>query len=303
MSPLIALDWGTTSLRAARIAPDGSVREERHLGAQGILHVPPGGFPAVFAQALAGWDLAPGARVLACGMVGSRQGWIEAPYCPCPAGPADLVRALAWIPDAAPGVRLGLVPGLSTEDADGVPDVLRGEETQVLGALDLLGLADGLFVLPGTHSKWLTVRAGRITGFATAMTGEVYGLLRQQSILARTLPADDGPLDADAFVAGVRRAQSAGSLLRSAFGVRALSLFDRLPEAARPSYLSGLVIGEELRAQLAQAPDAAPVLVGSPALTDRYALALQALGRGSRAAPAATWRGLWRIAQALETAP
>ncbi len=303
MTALLALDWGTTSLRAARIAADGTVLEERHLGERGILHVEPGGFPAVFAQALAGWDPAPGTRVLACGMVGSRQGWVEAPYCACPAGAPELVRALAWIPEAAPGVRLGLVPGLSTEDADGVPDVLRGEETQVLGALDLLGIDDGLFVLPGTHSKWLTVRSGRITDFATSMTGEVYGLLRHQSILARTLPPDDGPLDAEAFVAGVRRARSAGGLLRSAFGVRALSLFDRLPEAARPSHLSGLVIGEELRVHLAAAGGQSPILVGSPALAERYTLALQALGQGSRSVPAATWRGLWRIARALESTP
>lgn len=300
MTELIALDWGTTSLRTARIAPDGTVLDERHLGAQGIMHVPAGGFPAAFVQAIAGWPLAPGTRVLACGMVGSRQGWLEAPYCPCPAGAAEIGQALAWIPDAAPGVRLGIVPGLCTQDADGVPDVLRGEETQVLGALALLGTREGLFVLPGTHSKWLTVQDGRITGFATSMTGEVYGLLRQHSILARTLPADDGPLDAAAFTAGVRRARTAGSLLRSAFGVRALSLFDGLPEAARPSYLSGLVIGEELRTQAT--PGATPVLVGSTALTERYALALDALGLPSqRLDAAATWRGLWSLALALES--
>lgn len=302
MTPLIALDWGTTSLRAARIAPDGTVVDERQLGEQGILHVPSGGFPAVFAQAIAGWPVTPATRVLACGMVGSRQGWLEAPYCPCPAGPAEIGGALAWIDDATPGVRLGIVPGLCTQDADGVPDVLRGEETQVLGALALLGVRDGLFVLPGTHSKWLTVEAGRITGFATTMTGEVYGLLRHQSILARTLPADDGPLDVAAFTAGVRRAQTAGSLLRSAFGVRALSLFDGLPEAARPSYLSGLVIGEELRTQAT--PGATPVLVGSAALTERYALALDAMGLPSqRLDAAATWRGLWSLARALESSP
>lgn len=300
MTELIALDWGTTSLRAARIAADGAVLDERHLGEQGILHATTGGFPAVFAQAIAGWTVTPATRVLACGMVGSRQGWLEAPYCSCPAGAAEIGQALAWIPDAAPGVRLGIVPGLSTRDPDGVPDVLRGEETQVLGALDLLGVRDGLFVLPGTHSKWLRVQDGRITGFVTCMTGEVYGLLRHQSILARTLPAEDGPLDHATFLTGVRRAGTAGGLLRSAFGVRTLSLFDGLPEAARPSYLSGLVIGEELRTQAA--PGATPLLVGSPALTERYALALDALGHGSRSLDAAaTWRGLWSIAQSLDT--
>lgn len=289
---MVAVDWGTSSLRAARIAADGTVLEERASG-RGILSVPPGGFPAVLQETCGDW-LQGDALCLVGGMAGSRQGWREAPYCACPAGLAEVAAGLAWI---APQ-RIALVPGLRCETA-GVPDVMRGEEVQVFGALALLGVQDGSFVLPGTHSKWVQVRQGRIASFRTFMTGEVYALLRQHSILARTLPAADEALDEDAYVRGVRYAQEAGSLLRSAFSTRALALFDRLPPPALASYLSGLVIGEELRA--AGHGDAERILVGSPVLTARYALALRTLGHGSRClGTEATWRGLWSLARSLE---
>jgi 2-dehydro-3-deoxygalactonokinase len=134
------------------------------------------------------------------------------------------------------------------------------------------------------------------------MTGELYALLRQHSILARTLPAEDGDLDPDAFLAGVRQAREAGSLLRAAFSVRTLALFGRMAPAALPSYLSGVVIGEELRAT--QRDGDPVVLVGSPALTRRYALALQARDSTVRSlGPEATWRGLWALARTLERSP
>lgn len=293
MRPLVAVDWGTSSLRAARIDAGGHVLEARS-SPRGILTVPAGGFPAALQETCGDWLAAPGTLCLVSGMAGSRQGWHEAPYCACPAGFEELATALCWI---EPG-RIALVPGLCCEH-EGVPDVMRGEEVQVAGAMDLLDLRDGLFVLPGTHSKWVDVAGGRVRGFTTAMTGEVYALLRQHSILARTLPADDGPLEEDAFLRGVRHARAAGSLLRSAFSARTLALFDRMPAARLPSYLSGLVIGEEVRA-LAPA-GAAVVLVGSPALTQRYALALADAGCTARSLDsAATWRGLWALARTLE---
>lgn len=291
---LIGVDWGTSSLRAARIAANGAVLEERG-SPRGILTVPPGGFPAVLQDTCGDWLRDPTALCLVAGMAGSRQGWEEAPYRACPAGFGELWRALHWV---VPG-RVAIVPGLSCE-ADGVPDVMRGEEVQVFGALSLLQQADGTVVLPGTHSKWVQVRDGVVQSFSTWMTGEVYALLRQHSILARTLPAGDGDLDEDAFSRGVLHAVDAGSLLRAAFSTRTLALFERLEPQAQPSYLSGLVIGEELRVQAAGAGEV--TLVGNPALTARYALALRALGVRSHALGSeATWRGLWALARNLES--
>ena len=291
MKNLIAIDWGTTSLRAALLDKEGNVKEES-ASPQGILTIPPGGFPDAFHTLCKGWPTN-GTLTLMSGMVGSRQGWVEAPYCPCPAGFDDIAQQLRWV---EPG-RVAIVPGMSCE-RDGVPDVMRGEEVQVFGALRLLGLSDATVVLPGTHSKWVTVRGGRIESFATWMTGEFYALLRQHSILSRTLPAEDGELDMAAFDRGVDHALQAASLLGTAFSARTLSLFDQLPAAALPSYLSGLVIGEELRAQAPQTGFV--VVMGSPALTQRYDRALAHCGIATQHIGAqANWQGLWAIAQTL----
>jgi 2-dehydro-3-deoxygalactonokinase len=294
---LIGIDWGTSSLRAARFGSDGRVAEERALP-RGILTVQAGAFAQVFEEICGDWMRAPGALALICGMAGSRQGWVEAPYCRCPAGFAEIASQLTWI---APG-RIAMVPGLSCEH-EGVPDVMRGEETQVFGALDLLALDDALLVLPGTHSKWVAASGGRIERFATFMTGEVYALLRQHSILARTMPEADGELDETAFERGVGHALRSATLLHAAFSARTFALFDRLPAAALPSYLSGLVIGEELGAQHFGAP-ADVVVIGSEALTRRYELALRLLGvTARRAGSEATWHGLAAIASTLKERP
>jgi len=282
---LIAVDWGTSSLRGARLDAAGRVLEEK-TAPLGILNVPNGDFAGVFAAQFSDWMKPPGTRCLISGMAGSRQGWIEAPYVACPAGPDELAQHLHWI---EPG-RIALVPGLSDEQAD-VPDVMRGEEVQIFGALRLAGLSDGLFVLPGTHSKWATVRGGRVVGFRTFMTGEVYGLLAQHSILARTLELD-APLDESAFLRGVARAANGEGLLHNAFGARALALFGRLSPAPSASYLSGLLIGEELQRQ--KLPAGGEVIaIGASALTARYGLALKQRGVAVRSFGAeATWAGL-----------
>lgn len=302
MGPLVAVDWGTSSLRGALLDERGTVLAE-HATDRGILTVAPGEFATVFEANFQEWTRAKGAICLISGMAGSRQGWREAPYCPCPAGFAEVAAALTWI---EPG-RIALVPGLSCERAEltdvpalaTVPDVMRGEEVQVFGALALLGLNDGAFVLPGTHSKWVQVREGRITGFETCMTGEVYALLRHQSILSRTLPQADGLPDDNAFDAGVTLALRGKSLLQTAFHVRTLALFNRLAPEALASLLSGLVIGEELRAQ-SLAAGSSVVVIGSGVLTRRYARALALCGVSSQSVGAeATWQGLHAIAQTL----
>jgi len=169
--------------------------------------------------------------------------------------------------------------------------VMRGEEVQIFGAMRLADLTDGQFVLPGTHSKWATVRDGQVTGFRTYMTGEFYGVLGRHSILARTLDAE-APLDEAMFGLGVTRAGEGNGLLHDAFGVRALALFDRLSPAQSASYLSGLLIGEELRTQELTARREV-IVIGAPALTERYALALDRSGvRVRRFGAEATWAGM-----------
>jgi 2-dehydro-3-deoxygalactonokinase len=285
---LIGVDWGTSTLRGARLDAAGQVLEEKS-APLGIVNVPNGDFAGVFAAQFSDW-MEPGARCLISGMAGSRQGWAEAPYVACPAGLDELAKHLLWIERD----RIAIVPGLSDTRGD-VPDVMRGEEVQIFGAMRLAGLADGLFVLPGTHSKWATVRAGRVTGFRTFMTGEVYGLLARHSILGRTLDAD-APLDAAAFRRGVAQAGSGAGLLHHAFGVRALALFGRLSPAESASYLSGLLIGEELGRQTLP-PGGEVVAIGASALVERYALALGERGATVRSFGAeASWAGLTALA-------
>lgn len=305
---LLAVDWGTSSLRGALLDGAGRVLHER-ASAQGILHVPAQGFASVFEANFADWATAQGSivsKVLISGMAGSRQGWREAPYCACPAGFTELGRALCPIDDRPASwpreLRLVIVPGLSSEHT-GVPDVLRGEEVQVFGAMSRKRArgetTDGLYVLPGTHSKWVKVRNDRIEGFQTCMTGEVFALLAQQSLLARSIVAD-APLDEAAFVDGVHAARGPGpaSLLATAFSVRTLDLFGRLTPAARASRLSGLVIGEELRA-MAPPSGQSIDLIGSVGLCQRYALALTSMGVPARQhGSEATWAGLHALAQA-----
>lgn len=293
---IVAVDWGTTSLRVARLDEHGRPIEEREFP-RGILTVQPGVFPKVFGEACGEWMKAPAARALICGMAGSRQGWQEAPYVPCPAGEAEIAARLTWIERG----RIAIVPGLTCESG-GIPDVMRGEETKALGVLKLLGASDARIVMPGTHCKWVRVRSGRIESFTTCMTGEFYAVLRKHSILARTLPADDSELHEAAFLRGVDYAMHAGGVLHAAFTTRTLSLLGRLADEEAPSYLSGVLIGEELRSQQMQAGDTL-ILAGAGKLTQRYGLALSHLRVPFRTlGQEATWLGLHAIAQSLEDA-
>jgi 2-dehydro-3-deoxygalactonokinase len=294
-SPLIAIDWGTSSLRGARLGTNGEVLQSREFP-RGILTVPPGQFEAVFQELFGDWMQVPDALCLISGMAGSRQGWQEASYCPCPAGFAELSQHLLWL---QPG-RIALVPGLSCvgQDMLHTPDVMRGEEVQIFGALQLAGRDSATLVLPGTHSKWVQVQDGRVVQFQTFMTGEVFALMGQHSILGKTMDLQ-GAFDEAVFLQGVDQSQQAGSVLHQLFAVRTLGLFERLSAAQLPSYLSGLLIGEELRQQTASAHTEPVILIGSEALTLRYTLALQHLGIPCQSQGAeATWAGLFALASA-----
>jgi 2-dehydro-3-deoxygalactonokinase len=279
---LIGLDWGTSSFRAFRLDAEGTPLERR-AAARGILQVEGGAFEAVLLEQVGDWLAAtPGLPVIASGMIGSRQGWVEAPYAPCPAGAAEIVRALARHVTAG-GATIHFVPGLSCEGAHGVPDVMRGEETQILGLLAEQPEAR-LVVLPGTHSKWARLEQGRVVGFATFMTGELFSVLRKHSILGRLMQEDAE--DPDAFARGTRyglsKDSAAGGLLRRLFSARTLGLFGRLPAASLADYLSGLLIGSEIREAMGAVGEAAqgePVrIVAGPELAARYRAALALAG-------------------------
>lgn len=265
---MIGVDWGTTSLRAYRIAENGAVTD-RIAAPQGILAVPAGGFAEVLRGLIAPWLAAGETRVLLSGMVGSRQGWVEAPYLPCPAGAAEIAAALIDIP--FDGASVKLVPGLCDRDASGTPEVMRGEETQILGVLDRIG-TDGLACLPGSHAKWARIAGGRIASFQTFLSGEAFAALRSGTILGRMMT--DAPTDLPAFLRGVARGE--GALLHQIFGARSLALFGELAEAETASYLSGLLIGHEIRAALL--PDVPVFLIGAAPLCALYAAAIRALG-------------------------
>lgn len=289
---LIGLDWGTTSCRAYLIGADGAVLE-RVADGPGILKVAAGAFGAALDTMIGRWDA--GLPVVLSGMVGSRQGWREAPYARCPAGADDIVTSLATIDHA--GRAIALVPGLSTEN-DGMPDVMRGEETQIFGALALSGQGDGLFLLPGTHSKWVEVRNSRIASFRTFMTGEVFGALKDHTILGRLM--NEGS-DADGFARGVREGAavgSAGALLNRMFATRTYGLMDKLSGAALSDYLSGLLIGAEV-AEATRQTRSAVTIIASRTLAQRYTDALRLLGHRSALAPEdCVAAGHWHLARA-----
>jgi 2-dehydro-3-deoxygalactonokinase len=297
---LVALDWGTSALRGWLLSADGGVLDRR-ASQDGIMAVAGGGFDAVYRRFTADWRVPrPAIPALAAGMIGSRQGWTEAPYVGCPAGFTDLVdRCVSAGTADAP---LRIVPGLSWQAPDAMMDVMRGEETQIFGALGE-GEDNGLFILPGTHSKWARVEAGRIVAFATYMTGELFAVLRSHSILGRMMPADGSMThDTAAFEEGAIDGLNSGyELPRRLFGVRTRGLFGEIAPAAAPSFLSGLLIWAEIwgARESGRIGDGATTatLIGEAALCQRYAEVLEMAGIESRLADAdVTPRGLWRLA-------
>lgn len=304
---LIALDWGTTSLRAYLIDANGKVLERRS-APLGILKVLDNNFDAAFEEICGSWlnndlEIAPlrgGLALLASGMIGSRQGWLEAPYVPCPATIDEIAKHLVSL-STKNGRRVAIVPGIRTENSTGVPDVIRGEETQIFGALDT-GNADRLFVLPGTHSKWARVKNKRIEHFATFMTGEVFAILCEHSILGRTMKgsADDAESFKQGFAYAMNEQVNGAGLLQQLFSARTLALFNRVPGEALHAYLSGLLIGHEILGALAFfGRENEITIIAEPALAARYQRAFSFAKISARVADeSVTATGLFRIAQA-----
>ncbi|HVF93701.1 MAG TPA: 2-dehydro-3-deoxygalactonokinase [Sphingomonas sp.] len=259
----IAADWGTTNRRAYRIV-DGKV-EQTERDSSGILAVEPGGFPAAAAALRARMG---GAPMLIAGMIGSNRGWIDAGYVPCPATVEALAARIAPAADDT-----WIVPGVSIVD-DTRADVMRGEEVQLLGAVAAgLAPADALLCQPGTHCKWATLANGAIVDFATAMTGELFALLKNHALIGAAMTGEvtAGP----AFNDGVARS-AAGDLTTALFGVRPASLLGVRDDADAAAYVSGLLIGSDCRAHVA-AGQAVHLLAGAE-LGALYTAAITAVG-------------------------
>ena len=269
--PFIALDWGTTSFRAYLVGADGVVKDQ-FADAEGILAVKDGGFEAVLENHIGTWDKS--LPVVAAGMITSRQGWIELPYADCPAGPAELAKHI-HIHKSKSGRVIHFLTGLHLAGGDLGHDVMRSEETQVFGSLDL-GAAH--FVTPGTHSKWIDVVEGKITNFATYITGEMFSVLRNHSILGRLMTSDAD--DEAAFIKGVDKAfADPAGFLHSLFSVRSLGLFNEVAADKLASYLSGIVIGTEVaHATLSNDRAAKYVILASSGIGSRYVRAMKHAG-------------------------
>lgn len=267
----IAVDWGTTRLRAWAMARGGGVRAEAASEA-GMSTLARDGYEPALLSLVAPWLGEGPTDVVACGMVGSRQGWIEAPYAaaPCPALPDGFARA----PTTDPRLRVHVVPGIRQARP---ADVMRGEETQIAGFLALNDGWDGIVCLPGTHTKWVEVSAGEVVSFQTFMTGELFALLSGASVLRHTI-ASDGWDDA-AFAAALDDAMTRPEALAARlFGLRAGALLDGTPPETARARLSGLLIGAELAAARPYWLGRQVAVIGAGGLGRHYVTALGAQG-------------------------
>ena len=313
MPALLALDWGTSSLRAYLMGANAKVLQVRN-SAHGLQALPASGragFEMAFSDIAGDWLTRwPQLPVVAGGMVGSMLGWKEAPYVRCPADVSKLAEHSVNV-FGTETVQIFIAPGVLLDEPGMAPDVLRGEEIQIAGALaddSTLGHRTTM-VLPGTHSKWVQVQDSRIVSFATYMTGEMFALLVDHSILGSLMAdlAQPETQSAEAsFLQGLQEARKSrpGDFSHQIFSVRTLALTQRLPRHLLKDYLSGLLIGHELMSGLAKFAAELKtqdplVLIGEGSLCRRYALAFDAFGFVTTTIDNPAPRGLWEFASAL----
>ena len=283
-SRCIGVDWGSSNRRACLLASDGRELGRRE-DAEGVLSVAPSDYFASLMNLVGDWWRESRGTIWLSGMVGSRNGWQEVPYLPAPVALDDIARQAVALREAQEP-RILILPGVSQQLPGEPPDVMRGEETQLLGAWDL-GARDGWHVLPGTHSKWVRIEQGRIVRFHTFMTGELFARLREKGALASVA---SGEADDEAgFIDGLQLAQTA-PLAAALFGIRAGVLLDTYPQAQAASRLSGILIGAEWKAaeQLGGFSEGRVTLIGADGLTHWYALAAAQHGIGTQTLSAET---------------
>ncbi|MBR0871262.1 2-dehydro-3-deoxygalactonokinase [Bradyrhizobium tropiciagri] len=297
----VAVDWGTSSFRLWAMDASGDVLGERRSD-QGMTAAARAGFASVLQSHLDALGVAAAVPVVICGMAGARQGWVEAGYIDTPAHLSDVLGRAVVVDGQPRDIRI--LPGIAQRDAT-APDVMRGEETQLLGALGLDATGDALVCMPGTHSKWVHAVGGTVERFATFMTGELFGAVARDTILTHAVAGAEEAVDQDAFRSAVADAFAApASAANLLFRVRARQLlFGGSASAARET-ISGTLIGAELAAALAgRAPGAAVTLIASGRLQLLYRLAFdtlsirlhsvdadEAVRRGLAAAAAAIWK-------------
>lgn len=264
----IAVDWGTSNLRVW--AMQGTRVLARAASSAGMAGLARDGFGPALAELIDDWDVPHETPVIACGMVGSRQGWAEAPYRSVPCTPLD--AGLIKVPDTDRNVRI--VPGLKQ---DTPADVMRGEETQIAGFLALNSGWDGVICLPGTHAKWVQISAGEVISFQTFMTGELFALISGHSVLRHSVATD--AWDADAFAQAVSDTLSRPERLAAGlFAIRAGDLLQATPPGTSRARLSGLLIGAELAAARPYWLGQNVAVVGADATAGHYVDALAAQG-------------------------
>jgi 2-dehydro-3-deoxygalactonokinase len=273
----IAADWGTSNLRVWAMSPDGSALD-RAESDDGMGRLERAGFEPALIRLIAPW--LPTGRtttVVACGMVGSRQGWIEAPYRAVPCAPLDAGHMVSpAVTDRRIAVRV--VPGLKQ---DRPADVMRGEETQIAGLLARDPDFDGVLCLPGTHSKWVRISAGEVVGFQTCLTGELFAILAGQSVLRHSVGKDgwDDVAFAEAVSDAMSRPERVAARL---FTLRADALLTGLSPAVARARLSGLLIGMELAATRGYWLGQDVVLIGADKISAAYRAALSEQGIAAR---------------------
>jgi 2-dehydro-3-deoxygalactonokinase len=278
MSAFLACDWGTTNLRAWVIDDQGRALRQKEFAQLGVSRLQPGEAARRFIEEVRPAMQAEDLPALLCGMIGSTIGWAVATYAAAPIGLDDLTTKLLKV--EAPGAGVWIVPGVQAQGVAGAPEVMRGEETQALGWLagdPARAKGRHLVCHPGTHAKWIVLEEGRLVRFVTAMTGELFDVLRKHSVLK----TEGGDTDPDAFALGLATAGDGDALSSRLFTARTRVVAGGLDPRSAGSYLSGLLIGSEVAGapRLLGVDDQAPIaLVGAPALCALYRVALERRG-------------------------
>ncbi|MFT2110987.1 2-dehydro-3-deoxygalactonokinase [Marinomonas sp. 2405UD68-3] len=304
----VAVDWGTTNLRAFLVDHNGQIVDQKQSD-RGMLSLQKNEFEGVLKNLLGDW-LSADIPVYMAGMVGSRGGWHEVAYQTCPVSLTSLAEHLHWLPTNLP-CPVAIVPGIQGLGVHGYHDVIRGEETQLLGALDWLqsqnrGDENPLCCMPGTHCKWGQIENSEIRQFSTTLSGEVFARLNDESSLVKGLPISES-LNKEAFNKGLQVSQQKGGFLHHLFSARSRFVCGELTTAEGRDYLSGIVIGTDVHdiLEALQPKQTSVLLIGSHNLSERYALALSFHGLKSEFLDAseASIRGLKHLATHQQQLP